>query len=122
MPSEISPPDASKILEDFRGRVRIGPVPDWVAACPFDAGFRAKEPGTTTQLLVNEQIHAEQHQLHFHAAIRLETMEAVTKWSQWKFEFEPVTQSVVLHWIKVRRGEQEFNHLDLGKMRFLQRE
>ena len=96
--------------------------PRQVVSCPFDADFKANEASQVTHLFVSRQIHAENHQTHYHLAMRLETMQAVQHQSQWQLQFEPRTQSVTLHWIKIRRGEQEFDHTNPGKIRLLQRE
>ena len=122
MPDASTFPKDTDILALAKERVQVGCVPEWVTPCPFDPGFHAKEASPMTHLLVNQQFHAEQHQIHIQTALRLETMDAVGHCSQWKLEFEPRSQSVVLHWIRIYRGDQEFNHTDLHKIRFLQRE
>ena len=123
MPDETNPPFTNAdVLVDARERISIGPVPAWVVSCPFDADFKANEASQVTHLFVSRQIHAENHQTHYHLAMRLETMQAVQHQSQWQLQFEPRTQSVTLHWIKIRRGEQEFDHTNPGKIRLLQRE
>jgi hypothetical protein len=123
MAADTTPPFASAdVLVEARRRISTGPVPAWVALCPFDAGFKAKEPSPVTHLLVSRQIHAETGQSHHHSAMRLETLQAVQTQSQWQLQFEPYTQSITLHWIKVRRGDQEFDQTRLEKIRLLQRE
>lgn len=54
--------------------------------------------------------------------MRLETLKAVQHNAQWRLQFEPQTQSLVLHSIKTRRGDVEVEHASLEKIRFLQRE
>jgi len=54
--------------------------------------------------------------------MRLETMQAVQRESQWRLQFEPRTQSVTLHSLKIRRGETEFDHANWEEFRLLQRE
>ena len=110
------------VLVEARERISIGPVPAWVVSCPFDADFKSKEASQVTHLFVSRQIHAENRQTHYHLATRLESMLAVQRQSQWQLQFEPRTQSVTLHSIKIRRGDQEFDHTHLEKIRFLQRE
>jgi len=123
MPDDTNPPFVNMdVLVDAKNHLRIGPVPDWVVSCPFDAGFKAKETSQATHLFISRQIHAENHQTHYHQAMRLETIQAVQHQSQWQLQFEPRTQLVTLHWIKIRRGDQEFDHTNLGKIRLLQRE
>jgi hypothetical protein len=122
MPDDTNPFTSADVLVDARKRISIGPVPAWVVSCPFDADFKAKGASQVTHLFVSRQIHAENRQTHYHLAMRLETMQAVQHQSQWQLQFEPRTQLVTLHWIKVRRGNQEFDHANLGKIRLLQRE
>src|SRR3569833_3793972 len=87
-------------LTTAKERVRIGSVPDWVTPCALDVHFRPKYPAAITHLLVNRQIHAEHRGTYVHNAMRLETMDAVQQYSQWRLEFEPRTQSIALHWIR----------------------
>lgn len=54
--------------------------------------------------------------------MRLETMQAVQHASQWRLEFEPATQFVTIHSIKIRRENVEVEHAGLDKIRILQRE
>lgn len=109
-------------LLSARNRVRIGSVPSWAAPCPFHVHFAVKTPSHYTHLLLGRQIHAETGEVFFHTVMRLETMQAVQHNSQWQLEFEPRTQLVTLHWIKIRRGDAERDFADMEKIRFLQRE
>lgn len=120
MPIESKPQEMD--LSGAKERIQVGPVPDWVKDCAYDSGYKARQPGQVTYLLISRQTHAEKRQTHVHVAMRLETMLAVQHESQWRLEFEPGTQSVLLHSIKVRRGEAEMDHTQLDKIRFLQRE
>lgn len=108
-----------------RQKLSIGPVPAWVTSCQADYNFTAKPskiPPQTTPLLWNVQTDVESNATHFHVALRLENMQAVQQQSQWRLEFEPNTQSITLHWIKIRRGTTETDHTNLDKIRLLQRE
>jgi hypothetical protein len=105
-----------------RSRVRNGPLPEWVSPCGFDESFKDSDAVQVTHLLVNHQIHAERHELFIRRVIRLETMDAVQHWSQWRLQFEPKRQSVTLHFLKIRRGQNEIDQSNLAKAHFLQRE
>src|SRR5208283_3949973 len=72
--------------------------------------------------LFSRQIHAETGEVFFHAVMRLETMQAVQHNSPWQLQFEPRNQLVTLHWIKIRRGDEERDLAVLEKIRLLQRE
>jgi hypothetical protein len=122
MPDDTNPFAGTDVLVAARARISIGPVPDWVAACPFNDDFKAKETSPATCLFYGRQIHAETGQTCHHQAMRLETSPAVQRQSQWQFQFEPQTQSLILHWIKIRRGSQVFEQACLDKIRLLQRE
>lgn len=105
-----------------KNRVRNGPFPDWVSSCAFDESFKDFNGAQITYLLIDNQIHAERHELFVHQVIRLETMEAVQHWSQWKFQFEPKRQLITLHSLKIKRGWNEIDQSNLEKAHFLQRE
>lgn len=112
-------PDA---LTAARNRVRIEPIPDWVqpVSCPDD--FKPATSAPITHLLMDHQLHAERRQTFVHIAMRLETMAAVQHQSQWRLEFAPQTQSILLHSISIRRGDNVFEHADVNRLHFLQRE
>ena len=122
MADDANPFTGTDVLVDARKRINTGSVPAWVVSCPFDDNFKAKDAGQVTHLFFGRQIHAENRQTHYHQAMRLENILAVQHQSQWQLQFEPRTQSVTLHWVKIRRRDQEFDHTYLGKIRLLQRE
>src|SRR5271156_4403929 len=105
-----------------KSRVRKGSFPDWIVSCAFDESFKSSNGAQITYLLNDNQVHAERHELFVHQVIRLETMEAVQNWSQWKLQFEPKRQSITLHSLKIRRGQNEIDQSNLDKAHFLQRE
>lgn len=105
-----------------RERVGVSAMPEWVIACAYPSEFKAAEQVPVTYLLLNNQVHAERHESFVQHVIRLETMDAVQHFSQWRLQFEPKTQQAFLHTLKIRRGELEMNHLNLDKAHLLQRE
>src|ERR1700722_5462793 len=114
--------DAGDKISEARKRIQTGPVPEWASERNYKSGFKGRSGDHITHLLFDRQINAELRQDFFHGAIRLETMEAVQQQSQWQFAFEPQTQSVNFHFIKIHRGETVFEQLSLEKGRLLQRE
>ena len=110
------------LLTRARNRVRIGPSPDWVTPTTYNREFTAKVRRALTHLVIERQAYAELQEQYFHHALRLETMQAVQHHSQWRLEFAPKTEWVVLHSVKTRRGEVEREHLSLEKIQFLRRE
>ncbi|HVU26551.1 MAG TPA: DUF3857 and transglutaminase domain-containing protein [Verrucomicrobiae bacterium] len=105
-----------------KSRVRSGAYPDWSSSSDFDENFKASNGAQITYLLIDNQVHAERHELFVRQVIRLETMEAVQHWSQWKLQFEPKQQLITLHSLKIRRGQNEIEQSNLEKAHFLQRE
>jgi len=119
---DIMPSDTRDLPSLARAQVQIGPTPEWVILCPYAGNFTPKVRGTLTYLLIEQQAHAELGQTYARTVMRLETIQAVQVQSQWRLEFQPQTQSVILHSIKIRRGEDETEHVNLSRMQFLQRE
>src|SRR5262245_10316599 len=92
------------LLAAARERVKIGPPPDWVQPCGYNAHFKPKKTGPLSQLLIEQQLHAERHQIFARTVVRLETMVAVEQQSQWRLEFSPSFESVELHSVAILRG------------------
>jgi len=105
-----------------RDRLQTGPVPGWASPTAVDRNFKGNAAAPLTYLILEQQINAETRQSFHHIALRLETMQAVQHNSQWRLEFEPHTQSVTLHSIKILRAGAEIDHLNLDKIHMLQRE
>jgi len=105
-----------------RERVSLGPPPDWILPSEYDKTFTTKIRGEATYLLKDTQIQAELGQTYAHRVVRLESQNQVQLRSQWRLGFEPQTQSLILHSIKIRRGDSEMEHAALDRMQFLQRE
>jgi transglutaminase-like putative cysteine protease len=106
-----SPADAA------RERIQPGPLPDWVVPCSFASDFKPEMPGQITYLLCDEQFHAEKRQQYTHIALRLETIQAVQRESEWRIVIDPRRQQITVHWIKVHRGEQQFDQTRLNNLR-----
>lgn len=112
-------PDA---LISVKERTRLGPLPGWAKLCPLDVDCKARPGVPVTDILISRQIHAENRQTFVYTARRLESMEAVQHESQWRLQIDPLSQSVTLHWIKIRRAGLEFDHTNLNAIRLLERE
>jgi hypothetical protein len=120
--SDEAPPANTDAMALARNRVRNGPALDWVRKCSFEAEFKSVNEAPVTYLLFDTQIHAERRESFVHQAVRLETMDAVQHWSQWRLQFEPKTQLITLHALKIRRGDAEIDQSNLQKAHLLQRE
>lgn len=121
MPQDVNY-DIIDTIAVAKNRIRTGDVPSWVSDCSFNPEFKTDQHDHVTYLLFDRQIHAERREAFEHTAIRLETLEAVQHQSQWRWQFEPRTQSITLHFLKIRRDGAEINHLNFEKGRLLQRE
>jgi hypothetical protein len=105
-----------------RGRVSIGPAPEWVVMNAVDESWRAPGGAPYSLLLRDEQHHAENNTFFIRQVGRLETLQAVHDAAQWKFDFDPATQRIILHSLTVRRANVAVEHAAMEKLRFLQRE
>ena len=122
MLAETVAPQQGNALDAAKERIHIGPVPDWIVPCSFRMDFKPKQPGYVTHLLSSKQIHAEKHLTFVHTAIRLETIQAVQNEAQGRIAFEPRTQCLTLHWLKIHRGEAIFDRTALDNLRCIQRD
>ncbi len=113
---------SADVVAGARDRITLGPPPAWAVLDPVDFNFKGKGGEPLTHIYMSRQVHPDQKRAFFRTATRLETMEAVQHQSQWRLQFEPHTQSVTVHWIKVRRGEREVEQASLDAFRLLQRE
>ncbi len=84
--------------------------------CTFAPDFKPDLPGQVTHLLFDQQLHAEKHLEYIHAAIRLETIQAVRRESEWRIEIDPRHQKITVHFIKVHRGSQQFDQTRLDHL------
>src|SRR5712671_2202312 len=109
-------------LHAAKARIRNGPVPAWVQPTPFSIQFRSEHTDSATSLLLSRQIHAELHQTHVRTVQRLENMQGVQEFSQWRLPFEPLTTSVTLHWIKICRGDSEGDQSSVDRFLVVQHE
>ena len=122
MPVDSATPATQNMVQLAREHLKIGPVPDWVLAGAHDATVPARPGAPLTYLYYSRQMHAETAEIHTRSVVRLDTMDAVQHESQWRLPLEPNTQTLVIHWIRIIRGETVREHADLDRLRILQRE
>jgi TonB family protein len=104
-------------------RVSFGPADAWVDEEGYDgAATPRKEGAHFTHLLWTRQVDAELGKSFHRTALRLETAIAVQNQSQWRLEFDPRTQRLTLHWLRVVRGQTVIDQLQREHMRLIQRE
>lgn len=124
-PAPTEPPLATQITSETSvpwSHVTLAPPAPWIDLPVFERNVPAKEGAHVTYLDWERQLNVEA-ETSFHAtAIRLETAEAVQHQSQWGLHLNPRIQRLTLHWLRVVRGEQSFDHLQRDRMRLIQRE
>ena len=119
----VETPITDLLPASVRERVTIGPPADWVVIRGVDSAYRGDAGSLCTYLLHDVQWHAVQHTGYVRTVQRLETMKAVQVLGQWRMDyFDPRTQHVVIHSLAVQRGDKTFEHAQLKRLRFLQRE
>jgi hypothetical protein len=116
------PQSATLTTEQVRARLSLEKTPAWVSPSNCNLAYKPEKQGAVTNLLVDRQVNADNRQTYLHYVVRLENMQAVQQGAQWKLPFDPRTQKVFLHSIKVRRAELEFDQTHLERFHFLQRE
>ena len=85
------------------------------------ADFKPAPAGAVTHLLHDQQIHAELRQTYFHAALRLESMQAIQTESPWRLDFDPSTEQILVHWIQTWRDGAPCRRADLSQSRIFDR-
>jgi len=103
-------------------QISYEPVPDWVQPVDFDPKYPRKDSLPLTYLLLEHQDHAELRSYHARQVVRLETMQAVQQMSQWRTSFDPLTQALTLHHLRIHRNSEVFDYAKPENVRILQRE
>jgi transglutaminase-like putative cysteine protease len=71
---------------------------------------------------MDRQVHAELRQTFVHGAVRLETLQGVHRNSQWRLDFEPHSQTLIIHSICVQRGSQKVEETRPDQFHIVHRE
>jgi hypothetical protein len=122
MLAESDAPQQGSALDAAKNHILLGPAPDWMTPCPLRLDFKPKQPGHVTHLLASKQLHADKRQTLVHTAIRLETIQAVQSQAQARVPFDPRTQTLTLHWLRIHRDQTVFDRTALENLRCVQRE
>src|ERR1051325_8636680 len=93
-------------MESAFDKVTISPTPGWVTIRPYAGDYKPAEHGHLTVLLSDDQHRAETGERYRRVVQRLETSRAVHEISQFRLDFDPNTQSILIHSILVVRGNQ----------------
>jgi len=102
--------------------VTVAPPPGWVVESNIDHTYRPAQRGETTALLLDDQYQAETNAHYRRVVRRLETHQAVQEFSQFHLDFDPKTQHVTIHSLKVCRGESVDEQGSRQQFHILQRE
>lgn len=103
-------------------KVRYCSEPDWVERQGYPADLERKDGEPITRLLIDEQHDFESQCTYLRVVQRLENMDAVQNLSQWQLSFDPSSQEIQLHHLKVIREETELEYATDGAGHLLQRE
>lgn len=116
------PEEAAVDISKFLNRISVGEPPDWVTVREAGEPIREGTKEPVSLLLMDRQYHAEKHGMYQHTVRHLDTMQEVQQSSQWQLAFDPATQSVSIHGIRIRRDGRIVEHAQPARFRLLQRE
>lgn len=96
-------------------RARIGPVPDWVVHTPYDAPSQPEDvfvSGGRCTLLDDSQVDLTGPERAWHGrhAERVLTNAGAERAAQFSVAFDPSCETLEIHFVRVRRGTQVFDH------------
>jgi hypothetical protein len=106
---------------------KTGPVPTWVESAELPAaGAPPKDEisGGTWYLLSDRQVRVtgQMREVFSHFARQIVNDAGLEGSSQISIDYEPSYQSLVLHWVRIRRGGQWLDRLLLPRLEVIQRE
>ena len=97
----------------------------WISPLPFQRLTRPEDTnsGPGSRLLLRDvQINARARETFQHEARQLLSRAGVQSGSQLAIDFDATRQSLVLHWVRIWRGNIVFNELNLDKVKVIQPE
>jgi hypothetical protein len=110
--------------------ISSGPTPPWVDGIASDVATAA--PSDTTEdglrfLLYDEELRVGDaasalFETYHHWSRQIVNESGLSAASQLRIDFDPTYQSLIVHSLTIRRGDQLLDRLDLGSARVLQRE
>lgn len=102
-------------------RITIRPVAPWIVERPTNLEEQKGE-GSNPTYLIDWQHHVSRQETYHRSVHRLDTMNAVSRASQWRLIFDPATERLTIHALLVRRGERVAENAKPERLRVLQRE
>lgn len=109
--------------EEDRTKPVSGPAPGWVTERTWTrpAQLQANANGQD-YLLIDQQSRLASGENYFHHVYQIVTDSGRSDASQINFRFDPSYQRLLIHHLKLVRGDQVVDKLDLAKMQVLQQE
>jgi tetratricopeptide (TPR) repeat protein len=104
---------------------------DCVSVSPPGAGVIVREPDCAWRpaeslahdlVLLDRQHLVAEHATYCRVVDRLNTPQAVRSCSQWQVDFDPATDRIIVHWLRVLRDGAVIEHTNPAGFRCLQRE
>ncbi|HEX6791187.1 MAG TPA: DUF3857 domain-containing protein, partial [Candidatus Krumholzibacteria bacterium] len=106
-------------------RLRVAPVPGWVARHDAprlaDAALKSHS-GASYWLLVDYQYDLGSRSRYVHIAIRILNQQGVQAFSEFSLDHDPSYQTLLLHSLRVRRGDRVIDKLGVDPIETTQRE
>lgn len=102
--------------------VFTGPPAEGFVLREPDLSWRAPEAMAHDIILCDTQYLVEERRCYHRLVERLNSLQAVQSRSQWRLEFDPGTDTVTVHWLRVHRDGKVIDHTDPARFRCLQRE
>jgi transglutaminase-like putative cysteine protease len=103
----------------------IAPPSKWVVPVRSDGKFNPDPADPSIDLrwvLVDRQINAKNDEQFFHWVRQVLTPDGVQKSSQIAIEYDPGYESLTMHWVRIWRGTNALNRLDLSNFQPPRRE
>lgn len=100
----------------------VGEAPAWVLIRPVSYDVGATKGSMITAILRDCQHDVAESACYQRQVYRLDTLQAVQDAAQWRLDFDPSSQTVLVHSITVWRGGVAMEQAAFARFRFLQRE
>ncbi|WPJ97992.1 DUF3857 domain-containing transglutaminase family protein [Coraliomargarita algicola] len=103
-------------------RLEHSPIPSWVRTYESSLQTCRRDGEPITRLLLDIQHDTETKSSYIHLQQRLENKQAVQELAQWRINFDPNSQKIQLHHIRVIRDGVAREYSDPENVRIIQRE
>ena len=103
----------------------IGPPAGWVKPHFFDRQYATYLPEANRDqhwFLIERQINVATNESFYHFARQILTVAGVQNGSNLKIDFNPVYQTLIMHWVRLWRGTNFLNRLEADKIRVVRQE